>query len=185
MPVNLFPECCLPAATWQVPPAMADVEERRAGVREVELVFALPTAADGSAAPNKDAQLFAFLPVASYGFRCGMFTTADGHVHACMMRSMCWLSLLFAAAFWCVARLALYSKLLLPWAMQDSLQAKGLSVMHTYTLAAATLSHAAAAAAATMSVNLPPPAPGSTCRATSCCPAVGRGFWRAAATTRT
>jgi hypothetical protein len=52
-----------------VPPAVADSEERRAGVREVELVFALPTAADGSAAPNAAAQLFAFLPVASYGFR--------------------------------------------------------------------------------------------------------------------
>jgi hypothetical protein len=54
-----------------VPPNISDSEERRRGVSEVELLFALPTAANGSAAPDKDAQLFAFLPVASYGFRCG------------------------------------------------------------------------------------------------------------------
>lgn len=52
-----------------MPPAVVDSQERRKGVQQVELLFALPTAADGSAEPAQDGQLFAFLPVASYGFR--------------------------------------------------------------------------------------------------------------------
>jgi hypothetical protein len=80
--------CCC-----QVPPAVSDSEDRRKGVSEVELLFALPTTADGSAAPDTGAQLFAFLPVASYGFRCGavaaVMHAADIDVMGCFEGCFC------------------------------------------------------------------------------------------------
>lgn len=54
----------------QVPDAIADNEEKRQGVQEVEVVFALHVTEEGAAAPDSNALLFAFLPVREYGFRC-------------------------------------------------------------------------------------------------------------------
>jgi hypothetical protein len=48
---------------------MCESEEKRSGVSEVEVVFALPTTAAGDARPDPHAQVFAFLPVKAYGFR--------------------------------------------------------------------------------------------------------------------
>lgn len=48
---------------------MAAGEEKRQGVEQVEVVFALPVAEDGTPSPDPHAQVFAFLPVKSYGFR--------------------------------------------------------------------------------------------------------------------
>lgn len=61
---------CLYACVWlQVPEMVAEVEEKREGVDQVEVVFALPTGPDGSAQPDPHAQVFSFLPVKPYGFR--------------------------------------------------------------------------------------------------------------------
>lgn len=58
---------------WLQVPEAQKSEEKREGVEEVELVFALPMEADGTtAAPDSNAQLFAFLPVRPYGFRWGL-----------------------------------------------------------------------------------------------------------------
>lgn len=62
--------CAAPLLYKQVPAAISDAEEKRQGVEEVEVVFALPQSADGSAEPDPDAQVFAFLPCRPYGFRC-------------------------------------------------------------------------------------------------------------------
>jgi hypothetical protein len=46
-------------------------EKKREGVKQVALMFALPMEGDGvTACPDPKAQLFAFLPVGPYGFRC-------------------------------------------------------------------------------------------------------------------
>jgi hypothetical protein len=55
--------------TVQVPAEVAAGEEKRQGVEQVEVVLALPVAEDGSPSPDPHAQVFAFLPVRSYGFR--------------------------------------------------------------------------------------------------------------------
>jgi hypothetical protein len=56
----------------QVPEHIGQSEEKRQGVKEVCLMFALPMEEDRvTACPDLHAGLFAFLPVASYGFRCG------------------------------------------------------------------------------------------------------------------
>jgi hypothetical protein len=55
----------------QVPDHIGLSEEKREGVKEVCLTFALPMEEDRvTACPDEHAGLFAFLPVASYGFRC-------------------------------------------------------------------------------------------------------------------
>ncbi len=53
----------------QVPAEIAAGEEKRQGVTEVEVVFALPMNEDASPNPDPHAQVFAFLPVRAYGFR--------------------------------------------------------------------------------------------------------------------
>lgn len=51
---------------------MSESEEKRQCVQEVTLTFALPMEEDGTTArPDPQAVLFAFLPVAAYGFRWG------------------------------------------------------------------------------------------------------------------
>lgn len=52
-----------------MPAKICEAEEKRSGVSEVEMVFALPTTAEGDARPDAHAQVFAFLPVKAYGFR--------------------------------------------------------------------------------------------------------------------
>lgn len=56
-------------ACVQVPAEVAAGEERRQGVDQVEVVFALPMHEDGSPSPDPHAQVYAFLPVRAYGFR--------------------------------------------------------------------------------------------------------------------
>lgn len=60
---------CCAAFVTQVPAGVAAGEEKRQGVEQVEVVFALPVAEDGTPSPDPHAQVFAFLPVRSYGFR--------------------------------------------------------------------------------------------------------------------
>jgi hypothetical protein len=67
----------------------------------VELLFALPTAADGSAAPDKGAQLFAFLPVASYGFRWGANCSRHNAAYAVLMGLFEFCSVLLLLLCWC------------------------------------------------------------------------------------
>lgn len=56
----------------QVPENIGQSEEKRQGVKEVCLMFTLPMEEDQvTACPDPRAGLFAFLPVASYGFRWG------------------------------------------------------------------------------------------------------------------
>jgi hypothetical protein len=59
-------ECVL---CLQVPPEISAGEEKRQGVEQAEVVFALPVDEHGAPSPNPHAQLFAFLPVRAYGFR--------------------------------------------------------------------------------------------------------------------
>lgn len=54
----------------QVPAEITAGEEKRQGVTEVEVVFALPMSKDATPEPDPKAQVFAFLPVRAYGFRC-------------------------------------------------------------------------------------------------------------------
>lgn len=67
-----------------MPDDIAASEKKRAGVNEVEFMFALPVDEDGSAAPDTEALLFAFLPVRSYGFRWvgARSLTSSPHWHA-------------------------------------------------------------------------------------------------------
>jgi hypothetical protein len=77
----------------QVPPDICQSEDKRSGVTEVEVVFALPTTADGNARPEPHAQVFAFLPVKAYGFRWakGMFQTRQQLRHYSVVISSVWI----------------------------------------------------------------------------------------------
>lgn len=55
--------------SMQVPEDIGQSEEKRQGFQEVGLMFALPMDEDGvTACPDPHAGLFAFLPVASFGW---------------------------------------------------------------------------------------------------------------------
>lgn len=61
-----------------MPEHIGKSEEKREGVQEVALMFALPMEEDRvTACPDEHAGLFAFLPVAPYGFRWEIVSLAE------------------------------------------------------------------------------------------------------------
>jgi hypothetical protein len=57
------------ATCLQVPAEIAAGEEKRQGVFEVEVVFALPTNKDATPSPDTYAHVLASIPIGSCGFR--------------------------------------------------------------------------------------------------------------------